>query len=198
MIAYLDGKLSYKSPTNVYIDIGGIAYDVNISLFTYGKIETLDKVKLYTVMIVREDSQTLYGFYDIGEKELFKKLISVSGIGPNTARVILSYMTPDETKSAILSNNVAAFKKVKGVGPKTAQRLMLDLKDKIAKEGLTLESHNLTGNASNTIREEALAALLSLGFQKSQVVSKIDKALASDSEIVQVEALIKAVLKILA
>lgn len=182
-----------KSPTSVFVDIGGIAYSVNISLNTYGKLEELDQAKLYTHMIVRETEQSLYGFFDLEERELFSKLIQVKGIGPNTARVILSYMTPSETKSAILHDNVPAFKKVKGVGPKTAQQIILDLKNKIAKE--SLEGDNSMKIVSNSIRDEAIAALVALGFQKSRVAKTVDKVISQDATIDQVEALIKAVLK---
>ena len=193
MIAYLEGKITYSSPTEIYLDIGGIAYEVNISLNTYSAIESLKSVKLYTQLIIRENEHSIYGFFDQAEKNLFSKLLSVSGIGPNTARVILSYMTPQQTRSAILHDNVAAFKKVKGVGPKTAQRIILDLKDKIAKEGL--DSEEVEKSFDNTIRDEAIAALLALGFQRSQIVKLIDKNLSQDSSIDQVETLIKMTLK---
>ena len=193
MIAYLDGKITYKSPTHIFLDVGGIAYDVQISLNTYGVIESLDTTKLFTQLIVRDDAHTLFGFHTIEEKELFNKLISVSGIGPNTARVILSYMTPKETVSAILTDNVAAFKKVKGVGPKTAQRIILDLKDKVAKNASDMP--DLESLTSPSIRDEAIAALLALGFQKNQVNKAVDKALSQDSGIDQVETLIKSTLR---
>jgi Holliday junction DNA helicase RuvA len=193
LIAYLDGKITYKSPTHIFVDVGGIAYDVQISLNTYGVIESLDTTKLFTQLIVRDDAHTLFGFHTIEEKELFNKLISVSGIGPNTARVILSYMTPKETVSAILTDNVAAFKKVKGVGPKTAQRIILDLKDKVAKNASDMP--DLESLTSPSIRDEAIAALLALGFQKNQVNKAVDKALSQDSGIDQVETLIKSTLR---
>ena len=193
MIAYLSGKLAFKSPTHVFLDIGGMAYEVQVSLNTYAEIESLDTVKLFTYMIVRDDAHSLYGFYTMNEKEVFAKLISVSGIGPNTARVILSYMTADETKSAILSDNVVAFKKVKGVGPKTAQRIILDLKDKVSMDGMTID-HQVS-KIDNSIRDEALSALQALGFQKTIISKHIDKILSSDNEINQVEHLIKAVLR---
>jgi Holliday junction DNA helicase RuvA len=193
VIAYLQGKLSFKSPTHVYLDIGGIAYDVQISLNTYAQLESLTDVKLYTQLIVREDAHHLYGFFDEEEKDLFVKLISVSGIGPNTARVILSYMTPPDVRSAILSDNVVAFKKVKGVGPKTAQRIILDLKDKVAKDSLTA-GYDLN-NAGESIREEAISALVALGFQKSQVNKLVDKVLTENADMHQVESLIKSVLR---
>ena len=127
------------------------------------------------------------------EKDLFVKLVSVKGIGPNTARVILSYMTPSETKSAILHNNAAAFKKVKGVGPKTAQQIILDLQNKITKENLDTEIVDIS--SANTTREEAISALVSLGFPRSQVGKMVDKVLSQDSSIDQVEVLIKSVLR---
>jgi len=193
MIAYLDGKISFKSPTHIFLDIGGIAYDVQISLNTFAAIEELDKVKLFTHLIVRDDHHALYGFFTGEEKALFVKLLSVSGIGPNTARVILSYMTPNEARSAILTDNVPAFKKVKGVGPKTAQRIILDLKDKIAKD--SPESANTQNLTSQTIRDEAISALIALGFQKSMVSKQVDKVLSQDQNIEQVETLIKSVLR---
>lgn len=193
MIAYLSGKLTHISPTNVYLDIGGIAYDVQISMNTFEVLKGKEEIKLYTHLIVREDAHSLYGFHNQEEKDLFVKLISVSGIGPNTGRVILSFMTPSDVRSAILSDNVVAFKKVKGVGPKTAQRIILDLKDKIAKEGLAVEG--ISNNPSNAIREEAVSALVALGFQKSQVNKLVDKVLSSNSAIDQVETLIKSVLR---
>ena len=193
MIAYLEGKINYKAATNIYLDIGGIAYDVQISLNTFAEIEPLKNVKLYTHLIVRENEHSIYGFFTMSEKDLFGKLISVSGIGPNTARVILSYMTPNEAKTAILTDNVVAFKKVKGVGPKTAQRIILDLKDKVAKEGLELDTNiNLP---TSSLRDEALSALLALGFNKNIVPKQIDKAFKDNPDINQVENLIKAVLR---
>jgi len=193
LLAYLEGKLTYKTPTLVHLDIGGIAYEVNISLNTYTVIENLEKTTLHTHLIIRENEHTLYGFHNQVEKDLFRKLVSVKGVGPNTARVILSYMTPQETKSAILQDNVPAFKKVKGVGPKTAQQIILDLKNKIAKEGLGDEI--LPVSTSNTIRDEAISALIALGFQRSQVGKMVDKVLSRDNTIDQVETLIKNVLK---
>ncbi len=193
MIAYLEGKLSHKTPTLVFLDIGGIAYQVNISLNTYATIEELDEVKLYTHLIIRENEHSLYGFHQLEEKQLFSKLISVKGVGPNTARVILSYMTPSETRTAILQDNVPAFKKVKGVGPKTAQQIILDLKNKIAKE--SLETETIAISAPNSIRDEAISALLALGFQRSQVGKMVDKVISENSDITQVEVLIKQILK---
>ena len=196
MIAYLEGKLTYKSPTNVHLDIGGLAYDVQISLHTYAQLESLESTKLFTHLIVRDDAHTLYGFQQEDERDLFALLISVSGVGPNTARVILSYMTPVEASNAIISDNVAAFKKVKGVGPKTAQRIILDLKDKLVKLGM--EEVAMAGQielGASQVREEAISALMALGFQKNMISKQIDKILKDNPDINQVEALIKSVLK---
>lgn len=193
MIAYLEGKITQKNPTSIYMDIGGIAYELNISLNTFSQIEELEQAKLFTHLHVKEDSHTLFGFFEEAEKEVFKLLVSVSGIGPNTARVILSYMTVSEVKSAILNENVAAFKKVKGVGPKTAKLIILDLKTKIAKT--TLESTPIIGNNRSGIREEVAAALMALGFQKNKIDKQIDKILTEQTELTQVEAIIKAVLR---
>ena len=198
MIAYLEGNLTHKSATLVHLDIGGIAYEVNVSLHTYTKIESLEKVRLYTRLIIRENDHTLYGFFDLEEKELFSKLLSVKGIGPNTARVILSYLTPIETKKAILHDNVAAFKKVKGVGPKTAKQIILDLKDKISKEQLEIGPLKLPAEEvteGSALRSECISALMNLGFQKAQVVKLVDRALAENEEITQVEVLLRTILK---
>lgn len=193
MIAYLDGKITYKSPTHIFVDVGGVAYDVQISLYSFGLLENLDSVKIYTQLIIRDDAHTIYGFMTPDEKDLFIKLVSVSGIGPNTARVILSYMTPKDTCNAILTDNVAAFKKVKGVGPKTAQRIILDLKDKMLKNAP--EMVDLTSFADPSIRDEAIAALVALGFQKNQIIKQVDKVISQDSSIDQVETLIKSTLR---
>lgn len=194
MIAYLEGEFSYKSPTLVHLDVGGIAYELHISLNTFSEVENLKKGRLQTHLIVRETEHKLYGFHTQAEKDLFGKLISVKGIGPNTARVILSYMTPIECRQAILHDNVAAFKKVKGVGPKSAQQIILDLKNKIAKDGLEVVegSSQVSGG---TLRDEATSALMALGFQKNQVTKQIDKVIGDDSSITQVEDLIKQVLR---
>lgn len=195
MIAYIDGQITFKSPTHIYLDIGGLAYDVQISLNSYAQLENLDKIKLYTSLIVRDDAHTLYGFVEESEKQLFDQLISVSGVGPNTARVILSYMTPKEAVNAIITDNVAAFKKVKGVGPKTAQRIILDLKDKLAKIGMEQGDPLEVVDIKSPVKEEAISALMALGFQKSMITKQIDKALSSNPDVHQVEALIKLVLK---
>lgn len=193
MIAYLQGKLTYKSPTFVYVDCNGVGYHVNISLNTYSNLEKLDAIKILTYMHTNDDGQTLYGFMDEAERDIFVLLISVSGVGPNTARVILSYMTTDEAKSAIVHENVVALNKVKGIGPKTAKRIILDLKDKIIK--ISGDQPMIMGESNNTVRDEALSALVALGFPKNSVEKQLNSILSANSEIDQVEDIIKLVLK---
>lgn len=177
------------------MDIGGIAYEVHISLNTYARIESLENTRLFTYLVVRDDAHVLFGFSAEDEKELFTHLISVSGIGPNTARVILSYMSVSEAVNAIIHDNVPAFKKVKGVGPKTAQRIILDLKDKLIK--LELEQHDPMHlqPTDSSLREDAVTALQALGFQKAMISKQVDKALKDHPDLQQVEALIKTVLR---
>lgn len=198
MIAYLQGELTYKSPTHIYVDVGGVAYHVNISLHTFAAIEHESKAKIYTYQHITENDQSLYGFYTEEEKELFVLLISVNGVGPNTARTITSYMTPAETKSAIVHDNVALINKVKGIGPKTAKRIILDLKDKLIKSGLevTESGDTLQGiSTSNSVREEAVSALVSLGFQKAKILKTVDAVITEKGPDCQVEELIKQVLR---
>lgn len=193
MIAYLHGKLTYKNPAFVYVDCNGVGYHVNISLNTYSKLEHLDAVKIMTYMHTNDDGQSLYGFMDDEERAIFILLISVSGVGPNTARVILSYMSTDEAKSAIVHENVAALNKVKGIGPKTAKRIIIDLKDKILK--ISGDQPLIMTDSNNTVREEALSALVALGFPKNSVEKQLKSVLSANSEIDQVEEVIKLVLK---
>jgi Holliday junction DNA helicase RuvA len=192
MIAYISGDITYKNPTYVYLEAGGIGYHINISLNTYSKIENLSKVKIFTHLNIKEDSHTLYGFFEEDEKELFILLISVSGIGPNTARIILSSMEPDQVRYAILQEDVATFNKVKGIGPKTAKRIILDLKDKVMKSGKEIVLTDIGVN--NTIQNEALQALVALGFHKSNSDKILSKILKDRPETSSVEELIKLAL----
>jgi len=193
MISFLNGPIAYKNPTYIIIEAGGIGYHVNISLHTYVQIEKLEKVKLFTHLHVKEDSHTLYGFAEPFERHVFVNLITVSGIGPNTARVVLSYMNAEDVRNAILAENVSAFQAVKGVGPKTAKRIILDLKDKFMKEGG--QSPSSTILVDNTLRNEALSALLALGFNKNQVQKTLNKVLPDIPEDASVETVIKGALK---
>ncbi len=193
MISYIKGAITYKSPTYIVVEAGNIGYHVNISLHTYAKIEKLETVKIFTHLNVKEDSHTLFGFAEEAERSMFVMLISVSGIGPNTARILLSSMTPQEARSAIISENVPAFKKVKGVGPKTAKRIILDLKDKIIKD--SGENPVIVSPQNNTLRDEALSALVALGFNKIHVQKVLNKILIEQPEVLTIEELIKLALK---
>lgn len=193
MIAYIKGEITYKSPTYILVETGGIGYHVNISLNTYAQIEKLEKVQILTHLQVKEDSHTLYGFAEEAERSMFVLLISVSGIGPNTARVLLSSMKVEEARMAIMSENVAAFNKVKGIGPKTAKRIILDLKDKVIKE--SGETPMSISPFNNTIREEALSALVALQFPKIKVQKVLNKILQQQPNISSVEEMIKLALK---
>lgn len=193
MITYIKGEITFKNPTFIIVETGGIGYHINISLHTYAQIEKLEKVKILTYLSIKEDSNTLYGFADHSERSLFILFISVSGIGPATARIALSSLTPDELRAAIISENEATFKRVKGIGPKTAKRIILDLKDKVLKEsGDVPLSFNTT---NNTIRDEALAALVALGFNRIQAQKTLNKILKEQPELKSVEQLIKIALK---
>lgn len=194
MIAYLNGIITHKTPTFIYVDCNGVGYHVNISLHTYTRLEKLEKIKIFTYLNVKEDEQSLYGFFDDEERALFILLISVSGIGVNTARVILSYMTPEEVRVAIIQENAVALGKVKGIGPKTAKRIILDLKDKVIKESGS-EQVILLSPVNNTIKNESLSALIALGFPKIVVEKQINAVLEKNPDIAQVEDLIKQVLK---
>ena len=191
MITHIKGKLVEKNPSFVVIDCNGVGYMIRISLHTFSQLHDSELCSLFTHLSVKEDSHTLYGFFDRSERELFRLLISVSGIGTNTAQTILSSLSPEEAQQAILSENVAALQSVKGIGAKTAQRVILDLKDKIAKQGISINESSVL---HNTTREEALSALTMLGFSKNLVNKALDKELKSQSNL-KVEELVKRVLK---
>lgn len=193
MISYIKGAITYKNPTYIIVETGGIGYHVNISLHTYALIEKAETVKILIYQHIKEDSNALYGFAEEVERSLFKHLISVSGIGPNTARLVLSGMQPDEVRAAIIGEDSKAFGRVKGIGPKTAKRIILDLKDKIMKD--SGDAPLLVTTSNNTIREEALSALVALGFNKIMVQKTLNKILREQPNIGSVEALIKAALK---
>ncbi len=196
MISYIKGEITFKNPTFIIVETGGIGYHVHISLNTYAQIEKLEKVKILTHLHIKEDSHTLYGFADGSERKLFRQLISVSGIGPATAQIALSSLTPDELKAAIISENELTFKKVKGIGPKTAKRIILDLKDKILKENNDMPISFTP--ADNTIRDEALSALVALGFNRSKVQRSLNNILKAQTDSMSVEELIKRALSVLA
>lgn len=190
MITHVKGKLVEKNPAFVVIDCNGIGYLLRISLHTYSQIGESELCMLYTHLSIKEDAHTLFGFSDHEERELFRHLISVSGVGPNTAQMILSSLSPVDAQQAIIAENVSLLKSVKGIGGKTAQRIILDLKDKLAKKGIVLDQSIVQ---HNTTREEALSALTMLGFSKNAIEKVIDKELHEGT--LDVEELVKRVLK---
>lgn len=197
MIAYLKGKLAYKDPTFVIIDISGVGYQVKISLQTYTQIKDEEQVMLLTFQHIKEDAHTLYGFKEESEKRFFLNLISISGVGPNTALMILSSLSSEELEHAIIQEDVRTIQNVKGVGIKTAQRIILELKDKITKEvsGSSSIQSSSFGKTSNKIKEEALQALLTLGFPKLAAEKNIAAVLKKSASEISLEELIKASLK---
>jgi len=192
MYAYFKGKLIEKSPADAVIECNGVAYQLNISLQTFSEIKDQENCKLYAHLVVREDAQTLYGFSTTGERAIFRQLISVSGVGANTARMILSSMSKDEVFNAILSDNAAALQAVKGIGGKTAKRIILDLKDKIAKDGQTAE---ILSESHNTNKDEALSALVMLGFARNAAEKALTKVIKSEGLNLKVEEFVRFALK---
>ncbi|MAU30718.1 MAG: Holliday junction branch migration protein RuvA [Flavobacteriaceae bacterium] len=191
MITYIKGKLSEKSPTNVVIETNGIGYWVNISLTTFSQITDQESIKLYTHLQIKEDSHSLYGFYTKKEREIFRLLISVSGVGTSTARTMLSSLNPEQIIEAISSNNVSIVQSVKGIGSKTAQRLIIELRDKVLK---IYDIDEAFVNSNNTVREEALSALEVLGINKRNAEVSVDKIIKDNPDI-SVEEIIKETLK---
>lgn len=192
MIAYLSGKFTYKNPAVVYVDVQGVGYEVNISLNTYEHIQGLTEGKLFTYLQIREDAHTLYGFFDAIEKEMFVLLISVSGVGAATARMMLSGMKPEEISNAIVMRQTATLERVKGIGRKTAERLVLELKDKVSR--LSATSPGLVP-VDNTLEQDALNALVALGITRPQAEQSIKKITNTDPSINSLETLIKKALK---
>jgi len=191
MITHLKGRLVEKTPTHVVIECNGVGYKVHISLHTFSLISDSENVKLFTYLLVREDSHTLYGFYEPSEREIFTLLISVSGVGASTARTMLSSLSPSQVQDAIAMNNVAVIQSVKGIGAKTAQRVILDLKDKILK---VYAMDDVSAVSSNTNKEEALSALETLGFTRKQTEKVCQKIIVEDPNAT-VESIIKLALK---
>lgn len=191
MIAHIQGKLVEKSPTEIVIDCNGVGYLINISLHTFGLLPNSDLVKLYTCLLVKEDSHTLFGFVEKSEREIFKLLISVSGIGANTARTMLSSLEPKQIINAIASGDVATIQSIKGIGAKTAQRAILDLKDKVLK---LYDIQEVSIFPNNTNRDEALSALEVLGFVRKASEKVVDKIVANSPDA-NVETIIKQALK---
>ncbi len=192
MYAYLEGKFTMKNPAQVYVDIAGVGYELNISLNTYAHIQHLEQGKLFTYLQIKEDGHTIFGFFDKVEKEIFILLISVSGIGASIARMMLSHLKPDEISKAIIQNNVKLLESVKGIGKKTAERLVLELRDKVNKVASDL---NLPVTAGNRFQQDALNALVSLGISRPQAEIAVQKISLIQPDINNLEELIKKALK---
>ena len=191
MITHLNGRLVEKTPTNIVVECAGVGYFVKISLYTYSKLGSDEKIKIFTQLQVREDAHTLYGFHSLKEREMFNHLISVSGIGANTAIIMLSALTPNEIAAGIVGEDVSLIQSIKGIGAKTAQRVIIDLKDKVAKSDFGTENIVVV---SNTNQNDALTALLSLGFDKKRAEIAIKKIMTEDQTV---EEIIKQSLKVL-
>ncbi|WP_432709271.1 Holliday junction branch migration protein RuvA [Pedobacter sp.] len=192
MFEYIDGKLTFKCPTYIVVETGGIGYHLNISLNTYSLLADAERCKVYTWLHIKEDAHTLYGFADEGERRLFLHLISVSGIGPNTGRMMLSSITPQEIQQAIVNGDLALIQRIKGIGAKGAQRIVLELQDKLKKEGT---GSLMAAPLNNTVREEALSALMMLGFAKPPAEKALDNAIKNNGLDLTVEQMIKIALK---
>ena len=194
MIAYLKGKLVRKEPAFVIIDVNGIGYQVLISLNTYSAIKDREDITLLTVLVVREDAHILYGFGTPGEKQMFQHLVSVNGVGPGTAIMVLSSMNPDDLRQAIIRGETPTLQAVKGIGAKTAQRLILELGDKLKKDG-----GDFGGPAAetgyNTVRNEALSALMTLGISRAAAEKSIEAILKKSGNTLSLEELVKIALK---
>jgi len=192
MINHLNGKLIEKHPTHLIVECGGIGYFVNISLNTFEKIPNREAIKIFIHLSIREDAHVLFGFAEESERVMFRQLVSVSGIGPSTAVLILSALGPSQIKEALLNEEVALLQTIKGIGGKTAQRMVVELKDKMEKD--TKIQLSITGTQSS-LKKEALAALQVLGFDRKRIEKTIDRVIKKYPEEVKVEALIKQVLK---
>lgn len=196
MIAYVKGSFVKKTPASAIVEAGGIGYDINISLNTYTKIQDLEEGILLTHLVVREDAHILFGFFEAVEKEMFLMLIGVSGIGANTARVMLSYMKAEEVSRAIVQGNARLLETIKGIGKKTAERIVLELRDKLTKQPLETTDLNISVAKGNTLEIDALNALIALGINRQAADAAVQKVIKSD-EGLTVEAVIKKALQIL-
>jgi Holliday junction DNA helicase RuvA len=191
MISFLRGRFVEKTPTHVWIDVNGVGYELHISLHTYSSILQKEEGLLYTILLIREDAHLLFGFGDLAERDLFQQLISVSGVGASTARVMLSYLKPEELVQAIVQGNVKALESIKGIGKKTAERLVLELKDKLAKITPVLNNSPLI---YNSLQQDALNALTALGIPKQAASMVVEKTLKANPEM-GVEDLVKMALR---
>jgi Holliday junction DNA helicase RuvA len=194
MISFLRGRLVQKDPTHVVIDVNGVGYHLNISLQTFSTIKEQENTLLYTHLSIREDAHVLYGFSSEAERKLFQQLISVNGVGPSTAIVMLSYLSSEELKSAIIHEDAATLQRIKGIGGKTAQRVIIELKDKLRKD-VSEEVVGFPGIQHNTLRAEALSALITLGITKSAAEKSVDTVLKKSGNTITLEDLVKQALK---
>jgi Holliday junction DNA helicase RuvA len=194
MIAFLRGEFTFKSPTVLHMDVHGVGYELQISLNTYSRIQNLEKGVLHTFYQVREDSHTLYGFFESTEKEMFIQLISVSGIGAATARMMLSSMKPDEISKAIVQGNIRQLESIKGIGKKSAERIILELKDKVGKH---IPESNNSSLINNTLEQDALNALMALGIARTVAEPALKKVLQTEPQTAKIEDIIKKALKFL-
>lgn len=195
MIAYIQGKLVHKDPASVIIDVQGIGYEIRVSLNTFASLKSEETCRLHTYLNIKEDAHTLYGFFTLAEKRSFLHLIAITGVGPNTALMVLSSLQPAEFRQAILSNDVKTIQSVKGIGAKTAQRIILELRDKMEKEDGPLPTTEQSAPAHNTVRQEALSALMTLGFARVAAEKTIDAILKKQGHDLTLENLIKLALK---
>lgn len=193
MIAYLNGKLAYKSPALVHLDVNGVGYEVQISLHTWTHIQHLETCKLLTYVHIKEDAHTMYGFFEDAERSMFLQLISVSGIGASTARMMLSSLHPEDIQRAIVMENEKMLEGVKGIGAKTAKRLILELKDKMKKH--KEEITYLSSPTHNTIQDDALNALVNLGIARNMAEQAVQRVLKAEPQLNELEILIKKSLK---
>jgi len=195
MITYLKGRLAFKDPTHLVVDVNGVGYEVKISLITYGQVKDREDILIQTYLHIKEDAHTLFGFFEASEKKRFLDLLSINGVGPSTALMILSSLDAKELQMAIVQEDVKTIQSVKGIGGKTAQRIILELKDKMKKEGLLDKTVQIQPQFDNTLRSEALSALTTLGINKSVAEKTVDKILKEYGEEIKLEELIKQALK---
>lgn len=196
MIAFIKGKVAHINPTQVVLETaGGIGYEVQISLYTFEKIKDQQSTSIYTHLSIKEDSHTLFGFYAEDERTLFRNLISVNGVGPSTARMILSSLTPNDLNHAIITGDITLLKAVKGIGPKTAQRLVLELQDKVKKAGVDSIDLSTQSSGASAARQEAVSALLMLGFNRIAIEKTVKKVMDASKDEMAVEEIIKIALK---
>ena len=192
MIAYVEGQIAHKNPAYIVLDVQGVGYQVHISLHTYEQVANKERCRLLTHQVIREDAHQLYGFFEEDERELFRNLITISGIGPNTARMMLSSLSPEELKRAIIRGDVSLIKTIKGIGPKSAQRVIVELQD-VLKKSSSGDFPLMT--EKNKLADEALAAMATLGFSRPLAEKAIHKILQSNAGNITIEELIKQALK---